>query len=133
MKAIKTLFLLMILACGLFTAWLFISISATIDKQTLDVPLTEPFKLVAYRSNPNDASKPFTYHYYVISDAVDIDDMDPFLVTTDQFVKLGEFDENTFKLTVNGKIESYTNDLWIKKTDGTLQHWYVSVDANYVR
>ena len=133
MKAIKTLFLLMILACGLFTAWLFISIPATIDKQTLDVPLTEPFKLVAYRSNPNDASKPFTYHYYVISDAVDIDDMDPFLITTDQFVKLGEFDENTFKLTVNGKIESYTNDLWIKKTDGTLQHWFVSVDANYVR
>ncbi|MEZ8786453.1 hypothetical protein AB6D73_04305 [Vibrio splendidus] len=133
MKAIKTLFFLMVLLSGLFTAWLFIPIPATMDKQTLDVPLTEPFKLVAYRSNPNDASKPLTYHYYVISDVVGVDDMDPFLVTTDQFVKLDEFDENTFNLTVNGKIESYTNDLWIKKADGKLQHWYVSVDANYVR
>lgn len=93
----------MVLLSGLFTAWLFIPIPATIDKQTLDLPLTEPFKLVAYRSNPNDATKPFTYHYYVVSDISNVDDMDPFLVTTDQFVKLGDFDENTFKLTVTAR------------------------------
>jgi len=133
MKAIKYFFFLVVLLGGLFTAWLFVPIPSVLDQQTFEQPLTEPFKLVAYRSNPNDASKPYTYHYFVISDVSDIKEMQPFLITTDKFAKLGEFDENTFSMSVNGKIDQYTNDLWIEKSDGKLQHWYVSITANYVR
>jgi len=133
LKTAKVLFFVVVLLSGLFTAWLFIPTPAILDKQVLDVPLTKPFKLVSYRNNPNDASMPFTYHYYVISDVSDIEEMEPFLITTDKFAKLGEFDENTFSLSVNGKIEQYTNDLWIEKSDGKLQHWYVSINARYIR
>ncbi|WP_394246776.1 hypothetical protein [Vibrio profundi] len=133
MKAIKYFFFLVVLLGGLFTAWLFVPIPSVLDQQTFEQPLTEPFKLVAYRNNPNDASQPYTYHYFVVSDVSDIKEMEPFLITTDKFAKLGEFDENTFSMSVNGKIEQYTNDLWIEKSDGKLQHWYVSIQANYVR
>ncbi|MGF1755419.1 hypothetical protein L4C33_17715 [Vibrio makurazakiensis] len=133
MKALKYFFFFIVLLSGLFTAWLFVPIPATLDQKTFEQPLTEPFKLIAYRNNPNDASKPYTYHYYVISDVSDIKELEPFLITTDKFAKLGTFDEHTFSMTVNGKIEQYTNDLWVEKSDGKLQHIYVSIDANYVR
>jgi len=103
MKALKYFFFLIVLLSGLFTAWLFVPIPTVLDKQTFDQPLTEPFKLVAYRSNPNDATKPFTYHYYVVSDISNIKELEPFLITTDKFAKLGTFDEHTFSMTVNGK------------------------------
>lgn len=134
MKAIKALFFAILLAMGLFVGWLFMPAQTTLDKQVLDAPLSvEPFKLVGYRSISTDPEVDSLYHYFVIIEGTDIKQIEPFLITSDPFVRLESSDENTLLITVNGKIERYTNDLWIEKSDGMLHHWYVSANAGYVR
>ncbi len=117
-----------------FTAWLFMPAQTTLEKQVLDAPFSDaPFKMIGFRSISTDPEVDPMYHYYVVTDSTIVEDSEPFLITSDPFVRLTGNAENTLTIKVNGKITRYNNDLWIELPSGRLHHWYVSLDAKYVR
>ncbi|HFN0991603.1 TPA: hypothetical protein ACHCIS_005114, partial [Vibrio parahaemolyticus] len=69
----------------------------------------------------------------VLATGQSIEEQEPFLVTSDQFIRMEQTGDNTLSVTVNGRIYQYHNDLWVPKSDGKLQHFLVSATANYVR
>lgn len=134
MKVLKAMLMVVFLTILIFVGWLFLPPQERLDKQTLDIDLNNSeFKLVGYRNNSGDPSQPLTYHYFITLKDGKVDDLVPFLITTDPFVKLLESAENTVSLIANGKIDAYSNDVWVKQKDGILHHWYISIDAKYVR
>ncbi|MEZ8104470.1 hypothetical protein FCV43_11060 [Vibrio genomosp. F6] len=133
MKVLKAVLIVILFAAVSYVGWLFLPPQASLEKQTLDLDLNASFKLVGFRHNSGDPSLPLTYHYFITLEGEDVKDHTPFLITTDPFVKLKGSAENTLALVVNGKIDAYTNDVWVKQDDGILYHWYVSLDAKYVR
>lgn len=134
MKALKSVFFTALFCTFAFAAWLFMPAQSILEKQVLDAPFAgTPFKLVGFRSISTDPEIDPMYHYYVITDDTDVSDIEPFLITSDPFVRLTDNEEHTLTITVNGKITQYKNDLWIELPNGKLHHWYVSAIAGYVR
>ncbi|BDU40386.1 conserved hypothetical protein [Vibrio nigripulchritudo SFn27] len=116
-----------------FSAWLFMPAISKVEKQVLEQDLAEPFRLVGYRVISTDPSIDATYHYYLTVKDSDIDEESPFLITSDPFIKVDNFDDNSLHISVTGKIELYRNDLWVKKDDEKLHHWYISMQSKYIR
>ncbi|MCG9786405.1 hypothetical protein [Vibrio barjaei] len=133
MNKLLLAFSVVLLAVIATLSWVFIPTHETMGKQTLNVPLSDEFKLVAHRIHSTDPDAGPKYAYFVLSDATPINNSEPFLVTSDQFTKLEKIKDNGFTLTVNGRIYEYHNDLWIKKPNGQLHRWHVSINARYIR
>lgn len=126
--------LLMVFLIAVATlAWVFIPTHENIGPQTLKTPLDSEFTLVAHRVLSTDPDAGSKFAYFVVSQTGDISDLEPFLVTSDQFARIEKTGDNSLSLTVNGRIYLYNNDLWVDKTNGQLQRWYVSINARYLR
>ncbi|MGR5176943.1 hypothetical protein ACPV4B_13385 [Vibrio parahaemolyticus] len=130
-------FLYSLLMVFLFTvailAWVFIPTHENIGPQTVKTPLDNEFTLVAHRVLSTDPDAGSKFAYFVVTQTSDINDLEPFLVTSDQFARIEKTGDNSLSLTVNGRIYQYHNDLWVNKTNGQLQRWYVSINARYLR
>lgn len=134
MKVLKSILFIAVFCTTAFAAWLFMPAQSTLEKQVLDAPFADaPFKMVGFRSISTDPEVDPMYHYYVITDETKVSDIEPFLITSDPFVRLTGNEEHTLTITVNGKITQYNNDVWVSLPSGKLHHWYVSANARYVR
>lgn len=129
---IRAILLLLIIAIGVL-AWVFIPSHETMGSKTLEEALSDNYTLIGHRIHSTDPDAGNMFGYFVVSKGQDTEDLEPFLVTSDQFIRMEQTGENTLALTVNGRIYRYHNDLWVQKPDGTLQHWLVSAHASYVR
>ncbi|MGR5236332.1 hypothetical protein [Vibrio alfacsensis] len=131
-KFTQAMLLLLVISIGVL-AWMFIPSHETIGQKTLEEALNDNYNLVGHRIHSTDPDVGNMFGYFVVSKGGSIEDAEPFLVTSDQFIRMEQTGENTLSLTVTGRIYRYHNDLWVTKTDGKLQHWFVSATANYVR
>ncbi|MGR5319689.1 hypothetical protein [Vibrio alfacsensis] len=131
-KFMRAMLLLLVIAIGVL-AWMFIPSHETMGQKTLEEALNDNYVLIGHRIHSTDPDAGNMFGYFVVSKGNGIDDAEPFLVTSDQFIRMEQTGENTLSLTVNGRIYRYHNDLWVANTEGKLQHWLVSATANYVR
>ncbi|CAE6934456.1 hypothetical protein ACOMICROBIO_GDFFDHBD_02817 [Vibrio sp. B1REV9] len=129
---IRAILLLLIIAIGVL-AWVFIPSHETMGSKTLEEALNDNYTLIGHRIHSTDPDAGNMFGYFVVSKGQNTEDLEPFLVTSDQFIRMEKTGENTLALTVNGRIYRYHNDLWVQKPDGTLQHWLISANASYVR
>ncbi|NLS11891.1 hypothetical protein HGP28_03165 [Vibrio sp. SM6] len=133
MKKLTLTLALVGITIAVAAALLFLPTHTTLGKEVLSKPIAEEFKLVGYRSLSTDPATTGQIHYFVVGLDANVDELTPFLITTDRFVRVSAVEENSFHLTINGKISAYHNDLWVKRSNGTVKHWRVSADANYQR
>ncbi|GLR06905.1 hypothetical protein [Vibrio hyugaensis] len=131
-KFMRAILSLLVIAIGVL-AWVFIPSHETMGAQTLEEALNDNYTLVGHRIHSTDPDASNMFGYFVVYKDESTEDMEPFLVTSDQFIRMEQTGENTLALTINGRIYRYHNDLWVKNPDGKLQHWLVSATANYVR
>ncbi len=128
----RAVLLLLMIAIGVL-AWVFIPSHETVGAQTLEEALNDNYTLVGHRIHSTDPDAGNMFGYFVVYKGASTDDLEPFLVTSDQFIRMEQTGDNTLALTVNGRIYRYHNDLWVENPDGKLQHWFVSATAKYVR
>lgn len=133
MKRLKYGIGLLAIAITALLAWVFIPTHETLGQQVSEQALNEDFTLVGHRLHSTDPDAGKQFAYFVLADGVEVDGQTPFLITSDPFVRMTLSGEHTLMLTVHGRIYQYHNDLWVTQADGTLHHWYVSANAEYVR
>ncbi|PFG58592.1 hypothetical protein ATG66_1146 [Vibrio sp. ES.051] len=131
-KFIQALLLLAVVAAGVL-AWVFIPSHETIGQKTLEQALSDHYTLVGHRIYSTDPDAGNRFGYFILATGQNIEEQTPFLVTSDQFIRMEKTGDNTLSATINGRIYQYHNDLWVQTSDGKLQHFLVSATANYVR
>lgn len=133
MSKIKIAFVALILICAAVAAYVFIPTHTTLGKQVLSLPVGDNLTLVGYKSYSTERKLDKLNQYFLIANGSDVTQAEPFLTTSDQFLRLKTVKDNTLALTINGRIESFRNDLWIEKPDGTFEHWLISIEARYLK
>ncbi|EGQ8446370.1 TPA: hypothetical protein RG678_005080 [Vibrio alginolyticus] len=131
-KFMQVLLLLAVIAAGVL-AWVFIPSHETIGQKTLEQALNDDYSLVGHRIYSTDPDAGNRFGYFVLATGQSIEEQEPFLVTSDQFIRMEQTGDNTLSVTINGRIYHYHNALWVPKSDGKLQHFLVSATAKYVR
>ena len=133
MSKIKiTLVSLVLIACAV-AAWVFIPTHTSLGSKIMSVPIGDEFSLVGYKIASTDRKLNKMNQFYLIANGTELGDDEPVLISSDQFLRVVSIKDNTFKLSVKGRIEQYRNDLWVEKSDGTVHHWLVSMQSDYVK
>ena len=127
-----TVISLFVLVCAV-AAWVLIPTHTTLSRQISSTPVGENFTLVGYKLVSTEKKLNMLNQYYLIANGTEIGDQDPIITTSDQFLLVENVKDNTFKLSVKGRIEQYRNDAWVEKSDGKVEHWYISLDSSYIR
>ncbi|WP_260261949.1 hypothetical protein [Vibrio intestinalis] len=133
MSKIKIAFIALILICSAVAAYVFIPVHTTLGKQVLSLPVGDNLTLVGFKSYSTERKLDKLNQYFLIANGSDVKQAEPFLTTSDQFLRIKTVKDNTLALTINGRIESFRNDLWIEKSDGTFEHWLISIEARYLK
>ncbi|WP_162048431.1 hypothetical protein [Vibrio taketomensis] len=127
-----TVISLFVIACAV-AAWVFIPTHTTVGRQISETPVGENMTLVGFKVISTEKKLNMLNQYYLIANGTEIDDQEPIITTSDQFLLVENVKDNTFKLSVKGRIEQYRNDAWVEKSDGTVEHWFISLDSSYIR
>ena len=133
MSKLKLSFGLVVLAVTLVLAWVFIPTHVRLGSEILNQPVGEGFQLVGHKAISTDPQDGKLNHYFLIDQTTSVKDAQPFLITSDPFIKVAKVDDNKISLTINGRVKHLDNDLWVERPDGTVQHWYISTVINYIR
>ncbi|HAS61137.1 MAG TPA: hypothetical protein DCS35_00350 [Vibrio sp.] len=133
MSKIKIAFLTLILIASAVAAWVFIPTHTSLGHQISSAPVGDNLTLVGYKIASTDKKLNKLNQYYLVENGSEIGDQEPLITTSDQFLRIKSLKDNTLTLTVTGRIEQYRNDIWVEKSDGTVQHWLVNLNSSYVR
>lgn len=133
MSKIKIIFLTLILITSAVAAWVFIPTHTSLGYPIASIPVGENLSLVGYKLASTEKKLNKLNQYYLIENDSEIGDQEPLITTSDQFLRIASIKDNTLTLNVKGRIEQYRNDIWVEKADGTVQHWLISLNSNYVR
>lgn len=121
------------IAAILVLAWVFIPTHVRLSSEILNKPVGEGFKLVGYKAISTKPQDGKLNHYFLIDADASAKDATPFLISSDPFIKFEQTDETKLSVTINGRVKQLDNDLWVERSDGTVQHWLISANINYVR
>ncbi|EGU29837.1 hypothetical protein [Vibrio scophthalmi] len=133
MSKIKIVLLALVLIAAGVAAWVFIPTHTSLGPQVSSTPIGEEFSLVGYKIVSTDRKLNKMNQYFLIANGSELGDNEPVLTTSDQFLRVVAVKNNTFKLSVKGRIEQYRNDIWVEKSDGTAHHWLASMQSDYVK
>ncbi len=127
---VSTLVLAAVIAVA---AYVFIPTHVRLSTEILNKSVGDGFKLVGHKVISTEPKDSKLNHYFLIAEDTDVPDAEPFLITSDPFIKAVETSEtaNKLKIELKGRIKAFDNDLWVKKSDGTVHHWLLSIDAQY--
>lgn len=120
-------------AVALLLAYVFIPTHVRLGSEILNQPVGEGFQLIGHRAISTDPQDGKLNHFFLIDQASSVSEAQPFLITSDPFIKVSNVDDNKISLIINGRVKSLDNDLWVERPDGTVQHWYISAKINYIR
>ncbi|MEX0335909.1 hypothetical protein [Vibrio tubiashii] len=82
-----------------------------LDKQVLDIPISDTVSIEGFRNNSGGATVGFQYYYYV-TDAIQ-ERQAPFLITDSQKLDINVTSEKAFSISVEGNIYQFTNIVWV--------------------
>ncbi|NOH80395.1 hypothetical protein F0231_11665 [Vibrio sp. RE86] len=122
-----------VIAISLVLAWVFIPTHVRLSSEVLNKPVGDGFKVLGYKAMSTEPKDGKLLHFFLIDEDSSIKDVEPFLITSDPFIKVEATDENKLSLTINGRVKHLDNDLWVERPDGTVIHWFISADVKYVR
>lgn len=83
-----------------------------LDKQILDVAMSNSLSVVGFRNNSGNATVSYRYNFYIKSDGVELST--PFLVSDTPNVDVKVEDVNHLSITISGKVYQFTNVVWVK-------------------
>lgn len=118
---------------ALVLAWVFIPTHVRLSSEILNQPVGEGFKLIGHKAISTKPEDGKLNHFFLIDENSSVKDATPFLITSDPFIKVSQTDENKLSIKINGRVKQLDNDLWVERADGTVQHWFISAQINYVR
>ncbi|MCZ4292653.1 hypothetical protein [Vibrio sinaloensis] len=133
MSKVKLSLSILIITIALVLAWVFIPTHVRLGNEILNQSIGDGYKLVGHKAISTDPQAGKLNHFFLIDQSASVSDSEPFLITSDPFITVTKVDDNKLSLLINGRVKFLDNDLWIERPDGTVQHWYVSANINYVR
>ncbi|WP_117233056.1 hypothetical protein [Vibrio maerlii] len=128
---LSILTLLLVAAAGL--AYVFIPTHVRLSSEILNKSIGDGFKVVGYKAVSTEPKDGKLNHFFLIAEGSDVKDAEPFLITSDMFIKVERTseEENKLKVELKGRVKAFDNDQWITKPDGSVHHWFLSLDAEY--
>lgn len=133
MSKLKLSILGIIVAIAAIMAYVFIPTHVRLGTQITDQAVGSDYKLVGYKAISTKPQDGKLNHYFLIPSNGTIDDVEPFLITSDPFITVGKVVDNKLTLNVRGRVKHFDNDLWVEKGDGKVEHWFISADISYIR
>lgn len=124
--------LLIIAVCALL-AYVFIPTHVRLGSEIINKPLNDHYRLVGYKAISTDPKDGKLNHYFLLPINQTIESNEPFLISSDPFIKIIEVKDNKLTLSVKGRVKHFDNDLWVEKADGKVEHWLISADIRYIR
>tara|TARA_Y100001960_G_C14763361_1_gene875415 strand:+ start:1675 stop:2076 length:402 start_codon:yes stop_codon:yes gene_type:complete len=122
-----------IVAVAAIMAYVFIPTHVRLGTQITEQAVGNDYKLVGFKAISTKPQDGKLNHYFLIPSNGTIDDVEPFLITSDPFLSVGKVVDNKLTLTIRGRVKHFDNDLWVEKDDGKVEHWLISADISYIR
>lgn len=82
-----------------------------LDKQVLEIPISDTVSIEGFRNNSGGATVGFQYYYFVTD--VNEDRQEPFLVTDSDRLDIKVINDTAFSVSVEGNIYQFTNMVWV--------------------
>ncbi|WP_306439761.1 hypothetical protein [Vibrio japonicus] len=124
--------LLIIAVCALF-AYVFIPTHVRLGSEIINKPINDQYRLVGYKAISTEPKDGKLNHYFLLSTNQTTEGNEPFLISSDPFIKIIEIKDNKLTLSVKGRVKHFDNDLWVEKADGKVEHWLISANIRFVR
>ena len=133
MSKAKLSFLSVIVALGVLLAYAFIPTHVRLGQEVINQPIGDGFQLVGYKAISTEPADGNLNHYFLLAQGESVKDAQPFLISSDPFIRVESVVDNKLDITIVGRVKTFDNDLWITKADGTAHHWLISATIKYVR
>lgn len=133
MSKVKLSILGFIAVLGALMAYVFIPTHVRLGPEITNQPVGDSYKLVGYKAISTKPQDGKLNHYYLIPADETIEDVEPFLISSDPFIRVGKVVDNKLSLTIKGRVKHFDNDLWVEKNDGKVEHWLISAQIDYIR
>ncbi len=123
----------LVVATALLLTYVFVPTHVRLGKEILNLPINDSYVLLGYKAMSTEPKDGKLNHYYLVSKDLGIADAEPFLISSDPFIRLIDVKENKIKIAVVGRVKHFDNDLWVSKPDEKVEHWFISADIDYTR
>ncbi|NOI27775.1 hypothetical protein [Vibrio coralliilyticus] len=133
MSKVKLSLLTLIAALGLLLAYVFIPTHVRLGQEIINQPIGDGFQLVGYKAISTEPADGKLNHYFLVAQGESVKDTQPFLISSDPFIRVEGVVDNKLDITIVGRVKAFDNDLWITKADGTAHHWLISATIKYIR
>ena len=133
MSKAKLSFLSVIVALGVLLAYAFIPTHVRLGQEVINQPIGDGFQIVGYKAISTEPADGKLNHYFLLAQGESVKDAQPFLISSDPFIRVESVVDNKLDITIVGRVKTFDNDLWITKADGTAHHWLISATIKYVR
>lgn len=112
MQKVKAISLIVFGFLLVYASSKFFEPETNLDKQILDVAISNSLSVVGFRNNSGNATVSYRYNFYIKSDGVELSA--PFLVSDTPNVDVKVEDVNHLSITISGKVYQFTNVVWVK-------------------
>ncbi|MBN3494682.1 hypothetical protein [Vibrio neptunius] len=133
MSKAKLIIIIFISALSLLLAYVFIPTHVRLGQEIVNRPIAEGVQLVGYKATSTDPKDGKLNHYFLLAQGQSAKETQPFLITSDPFIRVESVVDNKLYITITGRVTTFNSDLWITKTDGTAHHWLISANIKYIR
>jgi|GEM_PF-4643946 len=110
MQKIKAISLVGLGAVMAILASNFLQPALKLDKQVIELPISETVSIEGFRNNSGGATVGFQYYYFIRD--VNDERQKPFLVTDSEQLEFNVLSDTSFTVSVKGNIYQFTNLVW---------------------
>ena len=133
MSKLKLSFLVIIVAVAALLTYVFVPTHVRLGSEVLNKPINEQYTLLGYKAISTEPSDGKLNHYFLVPVNTTVEDVEPFLISSDPFIKVESVKDNKLSLSIKGRVKHFDNDLWVEKPNGKVEHWLISADIRYIR
>ena len=112
MQKVKAISLIVVGFILAYASSKFFEPGTNLDKQVLDVAMSNSLSVVGFRNNSGNATVGYRYNFYIKSNGVELST--PFLVSDTPSVDIKVEGARQVSITISGKVYQFTNVVWIK-------------------
>lgn len=133
MSKIKTTLILLLVLVAALLAYVFIPTHVRLGSEIINQPLNDQYTLVGYKAISTEPKDGKLNHYFIVATNQSVEVTEPFLISSDPFIKVTNVEDNKLTLSIQGRVKHFDNDLWVEKPNGSVEHWLISANIGYIR
>ncbi len=133
MSKIKTTLILLSVLIAALLAYVFIPTHVRLGSEVINQPINDQYTLVGYKAISTEPKDGKLNHYFIVATNQSVEGTEPFLISSDPFIKVTNIEDNKLTLSIQGRVKHFDNDLWVEKPNGSVEHWLISANIGYIR